>query len=528
MRYKEIKEGSLDGYYLYKDAEELWLKDNPGKTGRDFERVGVAVQDEYTEKAGGIKGSYRGAGVSNWTRKPKESTNPSLEALVKHIKEGVPLCDSIFRHHSESYLDTFKHAKQLREQGVLPELDWESEEMLTLDIGESATLMNGETVWLDVPYMIESEAPDLSDGMIGVPDAYYDEEERKEAYNDYKEFTDRYDEDEYFSIADGFCPACGGNGYQDGDEYDDDGEENTECDGSFTHGCDEGEIENASWVEIIKHDKRNAERQKAKANYPGDEAVIKQVAAYMKHMDDPRLAYQQMAVDYPHMGRAERSGLLAKAKQIAFPEVAEMRKLAGLPLMEGGEPSIIEDALVDYLVNHFSSFEYNYDTHDELDSSITSTIDAAGLDDLEKDGTPLDKYVHGGQPIRDYCSKPRDVVSYNEVIDKVKAELDLEHIKEAEYRGKKVQLSKPKRGGSKKFYVYVKDPKSGNIKKVSFGADSGGGKLAVKLKDPKARKAFADRHNCDQKKDKTKAGYWSCRLPRYAKSLGLSGGGTWW
>ena len=188
MRYKEIKEGSLDGYYLYKDAEELWLKDNPGKTGRDFERVGVDVQDEYTEKAGGIKGEYRGKGVSNWTRKPKESTNPSLEALVKHIKEGVPLCDSIFRHHSESYLDTFKHAKQLKEQGVLPELDWESEEMLTLDIGESATLMNGETVWLDVPYMIEAESPNIADDMIGVPDNFYDEEERKEAYKDYMEF----------------------------------------------------------------------------------------------------------------------------------------------------------------------------------------------------------------------------------------------------------------------------------------------------------------------------------------------------
>jgi hypothetical protein len=101
-------------------------------------------------------------------------------------------------------------------------------------------------------------------------------------------------------------------------------------------------------------------------------------------------------------------------------------------------------------------------------------------------------------------------------------------LKEAEYQGKKVELSKPKRGGSKKFYVYVTDPKTKNVKKVSFGADSGGGKLAVKLKDPKARKAFADRHNCDQKNDKTKAGYWSCRLPRYAKSLGLSGGGTWW
>ena len=70
--------------------------------------------------------------------------------------------------------------------------------------------------------------------------------------------------------------------------------------------------------------------------------------------------------------------------------------------------------------------------------------------------------------------------------------------------------------------------KKGNVIKVSFGAAGGGGNLAVKLKDPKARKAFADRHNCEQKNDKTKPGYWSCRLPRYAKSLGLSGGGTWW
>lgn len=101
-------------------------------------------------------------------------------------------------------------------------------------------------------------------------------------------------------------------------------------------------------------------------------------------------------------------------------------------------------------------------------------------------------------------------------------------IYEAEYQGKKVELGKPKRGGSKKFYVYVRNPKTKKVKKVSFGAKSGGGSLAVKLKDPKARKAFADRHNCDQKNDKTKAGYWACRLPRYAKSLGLSGGGRWW
>lgn len=103
-----------------------------------------------------------------------------------------------------------------------------------------------------------------------------------------------------------------------------------------------------------------------------------------------------------------------------------------------------------------------------------------------------------------------------------------EPVTEAKYRGKKVQLNKPKRGGSKKFYVYVRNPKTGKVKKVSFGASGGGGKLSVKLQDPTARKAFADRHNCDQKKDKTKAGYWSCRLPRYAKQLGLKGSGQWW
>ena len=102
------------------------------------------------------------------------------------------------------------------------------------------------------------------------------------------------------------------------------------------------------------------------------------------------------------------------------------------------------------------------------------------------------------------------------------------HLGEAEYRGKDVDLNKPKRGGSKKFYVYTKNPKTGNVVKVEFGAEGGGGKLSVKLRDPKARKSFASRHDCENKKDKTKAGYWACRLPRYAKSLGLSGGGTWW
>ena len=97
---------------------------------------------------------------------------------------------------------------------------------------------------------------------------------------------------------------------------------------------------------------------------------------------------------------------------------------------------------------------------------------------------------------------------------------------EAEYQGKDVDLNKPKRGGSRKYYVYVKNPKTGKVKKISFGDTTG---LSAKIHNPQARKAFAARHQCDKKKDRTKAGYWACNLPRYAKGLGMGANmSTYW
>jgi len=80
-------------------------------------------------------------------------------------------------------------------------------------------------------------------------------------------------------------------------------------------------------------------------------------------------------------------------------------------------------------------------------------------------------------------------------------------------------IGKPMRSssGGKAYKVYVRDPKTKKVKTVRFG--SGG--LRAKINDSKARAAFAKRHKCSQKKDRTKASYWSCRLPRYAKLLGL-------
>ena len=94
--------------------------------------------------------------------------------------------------------------------------------------------------------------------------------------------------------------------------------------------------------------------------------------------------------------------------------------------------------------------------------------------------------------------------------------LEEEELEEAEGKKKNPPIGKPKRGGSKKFYVYVRD--KGKIKKVSFGDTTG---LSAKINNPEARRAFAKRHDCANKKDRTKASYWSCRLPRYAKLLGL-------
>jgi len=81
-------------------------------------------------------------------------------------------------------------------------------------------------------------------------------------------------------------------------------------------------------------------------------------------------------------------------------------------------------------------------------------------------------------------------------------------IAEAEYQGKKVKLNNPIRTSenpNKKFKVYTMGP-SGKVVVVRFGDPN----MGINRDDPKARAAFRARHSCDEKKDKTTAGYWSC------------------
>ena len=640
----------------WKDARNNYQEE----TGKKFDAAPIEVQDLYYKKAL----QHYGLTINRQGYVVSMESKESIKALAEHVKKQVPLCDSIFRYQSEAYFDTFTKAKKLREAGSLPELDWESEEMLGTDIGESVVLENGERVWLDVPYLNEDDdfvyaeaeesageysysleyngeengyskhiltitnpegetkvvgddftyfdvegdelqaeleswfnngmgvadasVNEAEEGMIGEPDNYYDAEERKEAYDDLQTALDGVRNDwEKQSVIDGVCPECSGTSYMDGD-YDNDEDS---CYGWGNYGCDQGEMENASWVEIIKFDQQNVDRQKAKANYPGDEEVIKQAAKMMPNMDDPRMIVQQLRTDYPQLGRAKASDLAAKAKQIAFPESVEIdqiKKLAGLNELKDKRTDIqkIEDLLKDAIGPENSGGDM-YELYAELESMDSEKADEVKLIAKEmynvrleegksphKKGSAKYKKHMAAMHAEDLEEKALKDVGGDDIVTVKMGGVDREFIRkgdewestdqknypmkfkvgtpthdkllniqrkkqmarstpsaqarrklkvmasEAEYQGKDVELNKPKRGGSKKYYVYVKTPK-GNVKKISFGDVTG---LKAKAGNKKAAKSFAARHNCEKKNDKQKAGYWACRLPRY----GLVKGGKWW
>jgi hypothetical protein len=196
-------------------------------------------------------------------------------------------------------------------------------------------------------------------------------------------------------------------------------------------------------------------------------------------------------------------------------------KITGPLLTEGKVKSLLSEGLQYHIDKQIPLFETVYRIGSEKHLSLIKEarkMYSRGVIDLCEDDEHLIKTHLGEFGLYEGESVPLDLPMLEEA-----------EVTEAEFKGKDVQLNKPKRGGSKKFYVYVKDPKTKRVKKVSFGAAGGGQNLRVKFKNSKIRKAFADRHRCSSKKDRTKAGYWSCNLPRYAQALGLGANmNTFW
>jgi len=100
-------------------------------------------------------------------------------------------------------------------------------------------------------------------------------------------------------------------------------------------------------------------------------------------------------------------------------------------------------------------------------------------------------------------------------IDLIKAGVEKwdqnQEAEELEYsEAEKKTLNKPFRlkGEKKKFGVYVKSPKTGNVVVVKFGDPN----MEIKRDDPDRRRSFRARHKCDTAKDKTTPRYWSCKM----------------
>ena len=143
------------------------------------------------------------------------------------------------------------------------------------------------------------------------------------------------------------------------------------------------------------------------------------------------------------------------------------------------------DVFADKLVNYMT--EQGYDDFD-IECSMDKEEELSDEETFEDDDDFFEEY---------------GVMHYN----------DDDTMDEAEYQGRKVKLGKPMQGDTKKFKVYVKNPK-GNVVKVNFGHGGSsvkGKAMKIKKNNPAARRSFRARHNCDNPGPRHKARYWSCR-----------------
>ena len=197
---------------------------------------------------------------------------------------------------------------------------------------------------------------------------------------------------------------------------------------------------------------------------------------FMSHADDLGLTPEEAAEHYEKM----QGGAHVQE------EVAEGKILSML--------SDLRDALMD-----------NTTISDNAKTSIFTA-----LDQIEDDMT-MESYQP--MPEGDEFDIEEDE-DFEEVLGPLGFPEDETELFDAEYQGRKVPLNKPMRGDVKKFKVYVKDPKTGNVKKVNFGHGGTSAKrptMRIRKSNPKARKSFRARHNCANPGPKTKARYWSCR-----------------
>ena len=238
---------------------------------------------------------------------------------------------------------------------------------------------------------------------------------------------------------------------------------------------------------IIKHRARHLARQGMRQAMvqKSDEPVEEDYMPRMLELAGISQPVEETAPIQPNPNAARTDPLAAKAADLA-PVGTEKDPSTATTIDEG----VMKDIAIE--LGEIADTE-NYDALYDL---LTSTTPAGQMVQKIADDLTIDHRLRG-----DDHEELLELLM-DRIIDEFGGQLD-----EAEYQGRKVSLGKPMQGDVKKFKVYVKDPKTGNVKKVNFGDKT----MRIKKSNPKRRKSFRARHNCANPGPRTKARYWSCR-----------------
>ena len=401
--------------------------------------------------------------------------NAISEGLKYHVDKNIPLHESVYRIGSEKHFELINEARKLWVRGLI-NVSEDDQAILETHLG-SFGMYEGEEVPLDMP-MVNEEKYYITrnlgrgQGMSLVKDKEF------KSYEDAKEEADKLER-----------------GSRNMTAY-------------FVSDKDMNRIE-----ESLNEDEAAFEYNKARAG-----RIMKDLFGLDFEFDYTYKLEGDRIIIHPEGYNPD--GTLFDMKDVHKEKIIrtfrdKMPKAQATPNMGGGITVRLRGFSLNE-VDRYSGFTRNPEDPDSEKFEPTGAVaqfkeDLRALFGKFKDDLKNPEFIKGVAEI---------MVSWKSLL---RSQLDEK--KKAKSKKKDPPIGKPKRGGSKAYYVYVRDPKTKRIKKVSFG--SGG--LRAKIRNPKARKAFAARHRCSEKNDRTKASYWSCRLPRYAKQLGLgSNMNTFW
>lgn len=432
-------------------------------------------------------------------------TGVLTEGLKYHLETKTPLYKNVFRPGSEEYFKTIKQARLLMNEGVLTELCLEDMELLfETEVGEYGEY-NGKKVPLDFPMLNEISM------VIPSPATSWREASQEP-------LVMKMGEERWMDLA-GKAKAAGGLGYQ--TKYSDIKSFLGELPQGTTTFSDTDQVQMPTALKYMNGNqvsyKLIAGADVLASILPEDPDPDMWVVDITGEAQDTPLQEILSMIDEAGLKDFEKQALILKIKKAA----------------QGAAASKHLEQIIDDLVKKLekpSATGVKYVHGKRVEESTFESDEIAIYDDPKGDAGETKIYKRGtgyyGQNDR-FDFEAKDKAELEAKLKRWGYVLLAGGLNEAKYKGKEVKLNKPMRSsGPKKYKVYTKNAK-GNVIVVNFGDAKGG--LTAKINNAKARKAFSDRHNCPTKKDKTKAGYWSCRLPRYASLLGLksSFGGYW-